>query len=300
MAWRGLHLTRPARLALADGQMVVRQDDAEVRLALEDIAWVVLDTPQVSLTGALIAACMQAGVVLVTTDARHTPTGMILPFHTHHRQARVASLQVAASTPLKKRLWQRIVRAKIDNQAAALEACGHVPAPLREMAGLVASGDPTNVEARAAREYWGRLFPRFIREDDGDLRNMLLNYGYAVVRAGVARALVAYGLLPALGVHHNSASNAFNLADDLVEPYRPYVDRLVWTLTDDGTRSDGEPTVAQRQKLAAILLDEAKLGSDRVSLLVAAELGAASLVRALDGGGPTALALPALAPPAAG
>jgi CRISPR-associated protein Cas1 len=299
MAWRGLHLTRPARLVLADGQLVVRQDDAEVRLALEDIAWMVLDTPQVSLTGALMAACMQAGVVVVTTDARHTPSGMMLPFHTHHRQAHVARIQVAAAGPLKKRLWQRIVRAKIGNQAAALEGCGREPAPLRQMAGLVDSGDPANVEARAAREYWGRLFPRFVREDDGDLRNMLLNYGYAVVRAAVARALVAHGLLPAFGVHHDNAANAFNLADDLVEPFRPFVDRLVWTLTDEGTRRDGEPGVAERQKLAAILLDETKLGRDRVSLLVAAELGAASLVRALDGGGPAVLALPALVPPGA-
>lgn len=295
MAWRGLHLTRPARLAVADGQLVVRQDEAEVRLALEDIAWVVIDTPQVSLTGALIAACMQAGIVLVTTDARHTPSGMVLPFHTHHRQAHVAGLQVAAGMPLKKRLWQRIVRAKIGNQAAALELCGRAAAPLREMAMLVESGDPGNVEARAARDYWGRLFPRFVREDDGDARNMLLNYGYAVLRAGVARALVAHGLLPAFGVHHDSAANAFNLADDLVEPFRPFVDRLVWRMTDEGRRREGELVLEERQKLAGLLLDEARVGRDRVSLLVAAEQGAASLVRALDGGGPAVLALPRLA-----
>jgi CRISPR-associated protein Cas1 len=294
MAWRGLHLTQPARLGLADGQLVVRQDEAEVRLALEDIAWVVIDTQQVSLTGALIAACMQAGVVLVTTDLRHTPSGTILPFHTHHRQAHVASLQVAAGAPLKKRLWQRIVRAKISNQAATLESCGRASAPLHEMATLVESGDPANVEARAAREYWGRLFPLFVRENSGDLRNMMLNYGYAVVRAAVARALVAHGLLPAFGVHHDSASNAFNLADDLVEPFRPFVDRLVWTLTESGTRRDGEPTLDERQRLAGILLQEAKVGRDRVSLLVASEQSAASLVRALDGGGPAVLALPLL------
>jgi CRISPR-associated protein Cas1 len=108
MAWRGVHLTRPARLSLADRQMVVAQDGEDLRLALEDIAWVVLDTPQATLTTALISACMEAGVVLVTTDARHTPSGMTLPFHRHHRQASVAALQVAASAPLRKRLWQRI------------------------------------------------------------------------------------------------------------------------------------------------------------------------------------------------
>jgi len=297
MAWRGLHLTQPARLALADGQIVVRQEAGEVRLALEDLAWLVLDTPQVSLTGALIAGCMEAGVVVVSTDARHTPNGMMLPFHTHHRQAGVARLQVAAGEAVKKRLWQRIVRAKIGNQAAALAACGRGAAPLRAMAALVAPGDPENVEARAAREYWKLLFAGFTRENGGDLRNMLLNYGYAVVRAVVARALVAHGLMPSLGLHHDNAANGFNLADDLVEPFRPFVDRAVWQLTGEGRRREGEPSLEERRQLATIPLAGVQQGQERVSLLVAAEQSAASLVRALDGGGAAALALPVLAAP---
>lgn len=294
MAWRGLHLTRPSRLALADGQIVVRQDEGEVRLALEDIGWVVLDTPQASLTSALISACMAAGVVVVSTDARHVPNGMLLPFHTHHRQAGVARLQVAAGGPLRKRLWQRIVRAKIGNQAAALEACGRTAGPLRAMAGLVDSGDTANVEARAAREYWGRLFPAFVRENGDDLRNMLLNYGYAVVRAGVARAVVAHGLLPSLGLHHDSAANGFNLADDLVEPFRPVVDRAVWEMTEGGTRREGEPALEERRRLAGLLAAEVRMGRETVSALVAAEQTAASLVRVLEGAGAARLALPAL------
>lgn len=294
MAWRGLHLTRPSRLALADGQIVVRPDEGEVRLALEDIGWVVLDTPQASLTSALISACMAAGVVVVSTDARHVPNGMLLPFHTHHRQAGVARLQVAAGGPLRKRLWQRIVRAKIGNQAAALEACGRGAGPLRAMVGLVESGDPTNVEARAAREYWGRLFPAFVRENGNDLRNMLLNYGYAVVRAGVARAVVAHGLLPSLGLHHDSAANGFNLADDLVEPFRPVVDRMVWEMTEGGTRRVGEPELEERRRLAGLLAAEVRMGRETVSMLVAAEQAAASLVRVLEGAGVAGLALPTL------
>lgn len=295
MAWRGLHLSRSSRLALADGQIVVRQDEGEVRLALEDIGWVVLDTPKVSLTGALMSACMAAGVVVVSTDARHVPNGMMLPFHTHHRQAGVARLQVAASGPLRKRLWQRIVRMKIGNQAAALEACGRPAGPLRAMVGLVESGDPGNVEARAAREYWGRLFPAFVRENGDDLRNMLLNYGYAVVRAGVARALVAHGLLPSLGLHHDSVANGFNLADDVVEPFRPVVDRLVWEMTEGGTRREGEPALDERRRLAGVLAAEVRMGRETVSVLVAAEQAAASLVRVLEGASAAALALPALA-----
>jgi CRISPR-associated protein Cas1 len=295
MAWRGLHLSRSARLALADGQMVVRQDEGEVRLALEDLGWVVLDTPQVSLSGALISACMAAGVVVVSTDARHVPNGMMLPFHTHHRQAGVARAQVAAGAPLRKRLWQRIVRVKIGNQAAALVACGKEAGPLPAMAGLVDSGDSANVEARAAREYWGRLFPAFVRENGDDLRNKLLNYGYAVVRAGVARGIVAHGLMPSLGLHHDSAANGFNLADDLVEPFRPIVDRLVWEMTEGGTRREGEPTLEERRRLAGLLAAEARMGRETVSVLVAAEQTAASLVRVLEGAGTARLALPTLA-----
>ena len=148
---------------------------------------------------------MDNGVAVMTTDARHTPNGLMLPFHSHHRQAGVAFLQVALGEPLKKRCWQRIVSTKIDNQAAHLDARDRRGAEaLRAMRGLVGSGDPDNVEARAAREYWSRLFDGFVRADETDLRNKLLNYGYAVVRAAVARALVAFGCLPALGLHHES------------------------------------------------------------------------------------------------
>ncbi|MGA9869198.1 MAG: type II CRISPR-associated endonuclease Cas1 [Acetobacteraceae bacterium] len=282
MAWRGLHIAQPSRLSLADGQMVVAQSDGEVRLALEDVAWVVIDTPQATLTTALIAACMDAGTVLVTTDAKHTPSGILLPFHRHHRQSDVAALQISASAPLRKRLWQAIVRAKITNQASALARCGGDAHPLESMLRQVGSGDPGNVEARAARHYWGRLFPAFVRERAGDKRNMLLNYGYAVARAAVARAAVASGLLPALGLNHASVSNAFNLADDLVEPFRPFVDVLVWEMSDRGQEAGGETTVEERRRLASVLLAPARLGIEAVTLLVATERTAASLVRALE------------------
>lgn len=221
MAWRGVHVTQPARLTLADGQLVVDQADGAAKIPLEDVAWLVIDTPQVTLTTALLAACMAAGLAIVTTDARHTPSGMMLPFHGHFRQGAVAALQAEISAPLRKRLWQTVVQAKICNQAAVLTGSGGDGRAITAMAGLVGSGDVTNVEARAARAYWGQLFAKFRRDDGADKRNMLLNYGYAVVRAAVARGLVAAGLLPAFGIGHASGSNAFNLADDMVEPFRP-------------------------------------------------------------------------------
>src|SRR5579885_2212492 len=297
MAWKGLHLTEAARLSLADGQCCVKRDDGEVRIAIEDLAWLVVDTPHATLTSTLISACMDAGVAMVFTDTRHTPSGLALPFHRHHRQGAVARLQAEAKESLKNRLWQTIIRRKIRNQAAVLSELGKDDAStLREIARHVEPGDPENVEARAARFYWGRLFADYVRDDPSDRRNKLLNYGYAVVRAGVARALVASGLIPAFGLAHDGAANAFNLADDLVEPFRPFVDRLAFKTSADGTGKDGELAVEDRRAMAGALLIDAGTGDDRVTLLVAAETAAQSLVRAFEEEKASRLVLPELEP----
>jgi CRISP-associated protein Cas1 len=292
MAWKGLHLSRPAKLSTADGQIVVSQDDGEARLPLEDVAYMILDAPHATVTSTLLSACMENGVVIVITDQRHTPNGVVLPFHSHHRQAGVAFLQSALGEPLKKRCWQRIVVAKIVNQAAHLEIQGRSGVEaLRAMAELVGSGDPDNVEARAAREYWRRLFDDFARSGEADIRNKLLNYGYAVVRAAVARALVAYGCLPALGLHHESAANAFNLADDILEPFRPFVDALACERAA-GREKGGDLTIEDRRAAAGVLTRDCRVGGETVSLLVATEKAAESLVQAMEGRSPALLKLP--------
>lgn len=294
MAWKGLHLTQAARLSLADGQCCVRQDAGEVRIALEDVAWIVVDTPQATLSSALISACMDAGIALVFSDERHTPSGLALPFHRHHRQGAIARLQAGAKDGVKKRLWQAIVRAKISNQAAALALLKRDDAAtLNEIARHVGPDDPDNVEARAARFYWGRLFDDFVRDDASDRRNKLLNYGYAVVRAGVARALVAAGFLPALGLKHDGAANAFNLADDMVEPFRPFVDLLAHK-TFGGSDTSGDLTLDDRRAMAGALLLNGKTAGGEASLLVASESAAASLVRALEHEKPSLIELPEL------
>jgi CRISPR-associated protein Cas1 len=292
MAWRGLHLSRPSRLSTADGQIVVAQDDGEARVALEDVAYVILDTAQATLTASLLSACMEAGVAIVVSDLRHMPSGLLLPFHAHHRQAGVAALQTAASEPFRKRCWRNIVVAKIDNQAAHLERRQRPDASaLRAMSGRVGSGDPDNVEARAARAYWGALFDGFVRDDPADLRNKLLNYGYAVMRASIARALVAFGCLPALGLHHASVTNAFNLADDFLEPFRPFVDALAAERTD-GRAVGEEMTIEDRRAMAGVLLRETRLTDETFTLLAASEKTAESYVRAMEGASAALLRLP--------
>ncbi|MGI2034680.1 type II CRISPR-associated endonuclease Cas1 [Rhizobium panacihumi] len=291
MAWKGVHISRPSRLNTADGQFIVAQDDGEVRIPLEDLAYVVLDAPHATLTSTLLSACMEAGIVIVSTDRRHTPDGLMLPFLQHHRQAGVAARQSALSEPFKKRCWQKIIMQKIENQARHLAMTGRSGEALMAMKKRVGSGDPNNVEARAARHYWGSLFENFIRDDPADLRNKLLNYGYAVARAGVARALVAYGLLPNFGVGHGSVTNAFNLADDLFEPFRPFVDHLAFKLAADRMRTD-DLTIADRRAMAGILMGDARVAGETVSLLVATEKAAEGFVRSMDHPTPALLSLP--------
>ncbi len=297
MAWKGVHLTKPARLYLADGQLVVEQD-VETRIALEDIGWIIVDDHRITLTAKLLSACMASGIALITTDERHTPSGMTLPFHTHHRQAAVASTQLAASTPLKKRLWQAIVRSKIVNQSTCLAALHRQGSEkVAAMAQHVGSGDPDNTEARAARAYWAELFDDFARGDEGDRRNKMLNYGYAVVRAGVARALVGSGFMPCVGLHHANDTNGFNLADDLIEPFRPFVDAEVFQAIGAKRPIESDLTIADRRTMAGILLREARFDGEVMTLLSATERVAASLVRALEGNDPKVLALPRLIVP---
>ena len=294
MAWRGLHLTQPARLALADGQILIGRDDGEIRLPLEDIAYMVIDTPQASLSLPLLSACMEAGLAVIITDPKHLPSGVMLPFHRHFRQGGMARLQVDQTEPFRKRLWQAVVRAKIENQGAVLKVLGRADSgPLAAMARLVGSGDPENVEARAARAYWSRLWSNFRREDEADLRNALLNYGYAVLRACVARALVGMGFLPAFGIHHASVTNAFNLADDMLEPFRPFIDLLAWRHLG-GKDEARAMSLEDRHAMAGAMMENAAMGEDEVTLLVAAERLAASLARAMEERRPEALLLPRL------
>lgn len=294
MAWRGLHIAQPARLTCRAQQLAVEREEAGDTLTfpLEDLAWIILDTPRVTLTGSLLSAIAEGGVALIVPDARHHPAGMLLSFHQHYAQAAVAHAQVGMSLPLKKRLWQRLVVAKIENQAAVLRALGEDEArALSAMAGRVASGDPDNLEAQAARAYWPLLFKGFRRHDE-DRRNALLNYGYAVVRAALARACAATGLLPAFGVHHHSRLNAFNLVDDLIEPFRPSVDRMARARAEVENRPD--LSVDDRRHMAGILTESVAIGEERLTVLAATEVVAASLVRAIDAGQPTPLVTPAL------
>jgi CRISPR-associated protein Cas1 len=220
----------PARLRIANEQLLIEPDGAPAAsVPLCDIAVLIVAHPQVRYTQAVLAGLAATGGVMVACDRANLPVGMLVPLAAHFAQAERFAAQAAAALPLKKRLWRQLVQAKIRGQAETLRDLRGDDHGLAALVPLVRSGDPTNVEARASRRYWPLLIgdPEFRRGRDQPGANQALNYGYAVLRAIVARAICAAGLHPSLGLHHHNRYNAYCLADDLMEPFRPLVDRTV-------------------------------------------------------------------------
>ncbi len=279
--------TPGTRLSVANSQLVIeRLDLPKATLPIEDLGVVIVDDIQATYTQSVFLSLLEAGATVLVTGHDHLPVGMMLPLDAHHIQTERHRAQVGASKPTSKRAWQEIVQAKIRQQAAVLSHFTDSHGGLTAMARRVRSGDPENLEAQAAQRYWPRLFGKDFRRDrSAGGVNALLNYGYAVVRAAIARAVVAVGLIPSLGVHHRHRSNPFCLADDLLEPYRPYVDWRVRQLTED----EGEPVPdlsirKNRAELLALLNETILVGGRKEPLLLALHTSAVSLCQVLTGG----------------
>ncbi len=255
---------------------------------------VILESHHVTVSVSLLSRCQELGVCVITCDAAHTPNGILHPFHEHSRQSKVAHLQIGWSEPFKKRVWQSIVRAKITGQADVLEKYSDksTAKALRSMCQHVTSGDEKNVEAQAAREYWQNLFGVDFRRHATDVINGALNYGYAIMRATVARSIVSYGLLPAFGLHHDSDLNAFNLADDVIEVFRPFVDDQVKRMQTAGELSDKDLSKENRQKLAGILHSTCMLSGEVHTLINASDKVAERLVVAIEKKEPQEMVFP--------
>lgn len=237
MIGRVIQITRPMHLSVKLKQLQLTDKDSGevVERPIEDLGVLVVEHPQVTWTHVLMQELLDQNVAVVICDARHMPSGLLLPLSGNTLQQERFAAQVNASLPLKKQLWQQTIKAKIGNQAAVLEGLEKEGQALRYLAKQVRSGDTDNHEAQAAQRYWSQLFlHEFRREREGDWPNPALNYGYAILRAATARALVAAGLLPTLGIHHHNRYNAYALADDIMEPYRPYVDSMVIEAMDIG------------------------------------------------------------------
>lgn len=304
MIKRTLCFTSPAYLSLKDGQLLIKLPEVEKNdlpermkkdstrtIPVEDIGVVVLDNRQITLTHGLLEALLENNCAVVTCDSRGMPVGLMLPLCGNTLQSERFAKQIEASLPLKKQLWQQTVKAKIDNQAAVLKNVTEVETGcMNRWSADVRSGDPDNLEGRAAAYYWKQIFkdvsgmPDFTRGREGMPPNNLLNYGYAILRAVIARSLVSAGLLPTLGIHHHNRYNAYCLADDIMEPYRPYVDRLVYDMVaGHATEEYSEMTRELKMKLLSIPTLEVTVNGRRSPLMIAATQTAASLCKCFNG-----------------
>lgn len=285
MLKRTLFFSNPYHLSLKDCQLLIQSKDELVAksVPIEDIGFIVLEHPQITITMKVMEQLSANNVAVVFCDSRHMPSSMLLNLESHSLQSELFRAQISASEPLKKNLWKQTIEAKITNQAAHLEKQGHKAHELVAWAKSVKSGDAENREGLAARVYWSRLVDNsFTRDRFGDPPNHLLNYGYILLRSAVARALVGSGLLPTLGIHHHNKYNAFCLADDIMEPYRPFVDQLALRVYGD---YPGELllTKAMKAEMLGLMAGDVWIDGSKRPLMVALSQTTASLSRCFSG-----------------
>jgi CRISPR-associated protein Cas1 len=262
-----------------------KENKPSVSVPIEDIGILILDSPHITLTNALIADLNENNVAIISCDVKHMPYGLMLPMFSHHAFTEKMYQQLESSLPLKKNLWQQTIIAKISNQAAMLRSVGINDAKMQYYIGLVKSGDPQNVEGRAAAFYWEKLFGAnacFTRDREGDGPNAMLNYGYAILLAIVARSLVASGLLPAVGIHHRNKYNPWCLASDIMEPYRPYVDKVVLQIANENPEME-ELTPDIKRKLLQIPVVDIIIDGNSSPLMVGVQRTTASLSTCFEG-----------------
>lgn len=288
MIKRTIYFGNPAHLSMRLSQLVVKMPesgDVFRTIPIEDIGIVILDNKQITMTQGVLEALIDNNCAVISCGSNHMPIGLMLPLYGNTIQNERFRQQIDASMPLKKQLWQQTIQIKISNQAAALRlTTGEEHGNMKIWAKSVRSGDPDNLEARAAAYYWKNFFPenpRFIRGRNEDDPNGLFNYGYAVLRAIIARALVGSGLLPTLGIHHHNRYNAYCLADDIMEPYRPYIDLIVHSIVKK--YGSGELTDEAKKDMLSIPTTEVVVNGKRSPLMIAASITSASLAKCFNG-----------------
>ena len=280
MGWRIVQIAKPCKLSVKNNQLIYQTEtDESIKLPLEDISVLVLENRQVSFSNYFLSELMENNIVLFTCDASHMPSGILHPYHNHSRYSEMAWKQIEISAPFKKRLWQEIVKIKIKNQACVLSALNIKEAQkLYEISKLVQSGDSRNHEAYAANLYWKYLWTDFNRKNETDIRNAALNYGYAIIRGAMARCVVASGLLPCFGIHHANKLNAFNLVDDLIEPFRPFVDYIVANIDLNNIT---QLSTEIKNSLISVLTESCLINGEKIGLLYSCQIESDSIATAI-------------------
>lgn len=287
MIKRTLFFGNPAYLSTKNEQLHISFPEADKEdrtVPIEDLGMIVLENQQITITNGLLAKLTERKVAIVSCNAQHLPEGLLLPMQGHTEQTERVRYQLEASQPLKKNLWQQTVTAKIRNQYVLLQEKGKESKRMEYLYKNVNSGDSGNHEAQAAAIYWQELFdiPDFNRGQNGIPPNNLLNYGYAILRAVVARALVSSGMLPGVGIWHRNKYNAYCLADDIMEPYRPYVDLVVAHIVE--TQEEySELTTALKKELLSIPALDVRIDGQKSPLMVAVSRTTSSLFECFAG-----------------
>ncbi len=285
---RTIYITNPFNLSNRNRQLVIRSKDNghETSIPIEDIGILIIESREVTLSSYLLSELASANVAVCVCDDTHHPIGLQLPLSGHNLHGERFRMQLSAGEPLLKQLWATIVKAKIRNQGGVLDYYGLESAALKERLRQLRSGDPGNEEGQAARYYWQTLMaevPGFYRDRNGPPPNGLFNFGYTIIRTAVARSLVGSGLLPVAGIHHHNRYNAYPLADDLMEPFRPWVDRSVVAIVRQ-SGPDAPLDKDVKTSLASILTQDAAFEKSTSPLLIAIQQSAAQLARCFETG----------------
>jgi CRISPR-associated protein Cas1 len=280
-------VTRSFHISYKMEQMILanKETGEEHSRTMEDLGCVIFEHPQITFTQKAMQGFAKHNVSVIFCDEKYHPTSMLLHLDSHYIQTERFRHQIDASEPLKKNLWQQVVQAKLWNQGMLLKMLGKNGEPLFHLARKVKSGDPENKEAWGAKIYWNELFGKdFNRERDGDVPNNALNYGYAILRACVARNLAGSGLLPTLGIHHRNRYNSYCLADDIMEPYRPFVDWMVWEMHEElRVNESGDLTQEHRHKLLELLRVDVAMQKKKQLLMNAVQITTAKLAQCFEG-----------------
>lgn len=286
MIKKTLYFANPTYIKLKHKQLHIhiktKVNEKEVTRSVEDVGIVMLDNDQITITHGAMRALQENKAVIISCAANRMPHSIMLPIEGHTEQSERYKIQLAASLPLKKKLWQQTVEAKVRNQMLVLEKLEKPTHRLRILLRRVQSGDPENIEGQAAAYYWPTLIEGFIRDRYGEPPNNLLNYGYAVLRAMTARALVSSGMLPTIGIHHKNKYNAFCLADDIMEPFRPFMDMIVYNMFINNELESFLSTSSKQHLLSITQLD-AKFGKKKSPLMVGMSTTTASLYKCYSG-----------------
>lgn len=282
MSWRTIVISKPSKISLHKHNFLYKpSDDEKIIVPIDDISVIILETHQVTITSALLSKLASLNILLFTCDKKHIPNGIFIPFHQHSRFSLMVHMQIKWSQAFKKRVWMQIIKQKILNQAQVLKL-NNKNEESKELINLInqiKSGDSTNVESYSAKLYFSYLFKNFNRKDISDWRNSAMNYGYSIIRGVISRDISASGMIPSLGLHHKNQLNAFNLSDDIIEPYRAVVDNKVFDIfKSEKLKNLDELTFNHKVKLIELLQINININNENTTLLNSINIYVNSLI----------------------